>query len=192
GNVEPRVGGVRHHAARVDPDVDGAEDDRGVAMGSGDVEDLDLVEVLVAEIGPRTGAVELDLGLHPEPARGTERRPRHPRALRIGLGVDERERVVEAVDDPGARHATAEVEDLHVEGIVTDGDTLDPGPPRVQVDELAGAGLVDPELVELLRGDVELCRARPAPDPDTVGGARALAGFIPPAPPPAHPRPGGV
>src|SRR5262249_17331430 len=144
-------------------------------MGPGDVEDLDLVEVLVAEVGPRTGAVELDLGLHPEPARDTERRARHPGELRIGCRVDDRERVVEAVDDPGARQPTDEVEDLHVEGIVADGDALDPGPPRVEVDELAGTGLVDPELVELLRRDVQLCRARPAPDPDTVRVAGALA-----------------
>ena len=55
-------------------------------------------------------------------------------------------RVVEAVDDPGARRRRRQ--HLDVERIVADRDALDARLAAVVlVDELAGAGVEDPELV---------------------------------------------
>src|SRR5262249_4779348 len=111
GDVEPGVGRVRRHATRVHANVDRADEGRCVAVRARDVEHLDLVEVLVAQVGACAGTVELYLGLHAEPPRHAEHGAGHAGKLGVGRRVDDREGIVETVYHPGTRR-TAGGEDL--------------------------------------------------------------------------------
>ena len=156
-DVEPRVGGVGRHAARVDADVDAADEHRRVAVAAGDVEHLHLVEVLVAEVGARAGAVELDLRLHAQPPGIPSAAP-VTRSISVSVAGSMIETESAKRFTTQARGGPPVVEHLDVERVVADGDALDARRAALGSTNCP-CRVVDPELVALLGRDVELRRA---------------------------------
>ena len=179
GDVEARVGRVGHHAARVHADVDGGEQHGRVAVGAGDVEHLHLVEVLVAQVGARPGAVELDLGLHAEPARA--RRATRPVTRASSVSV-----AVSMIETESSKRFTTQARDTPPpasristwNGLSPTGMPWMPAAPASWSTNCPVPVLKTQSSSLLLRRHVELRRARPGADAGAVRGARAARAVV--------------